>query len=86
MGGITSKINIKTVNNEGIVYDTDSDGEITNNLLPSEMIEKEYLRKHNVIEKLSLSEKKIKRLKRYEKTIERLKHYKRNETETGIAN
>ena len=50
------------------------------------MIEKEYLRKHNVIEKLRLSEKKIKRLKRYEKTIKRLKHYKRNETETGIAN
>ena len=36
---------IKPVNNEGITYDSDSYNEITNGLLPSEIMEKEYLKK-----------------------------------------
>ena len=40
MGGIICKMRIKPVNNEGIISDSDSDNEITNHLLPSEIIER----------------------------------------------
>lgn len=85
MGGITSKIHIKTVNKEGIIYNTDSDGDITNNLLPSEMIEKEYLKRNNTTRKLGRYQKTIKIFDYYQNTIDRLKHYKTKEIETGIA-
>ena len=45
MGGIICRLRVSPINNENITYDSDSDNEITNSLLPSEIMEKEYLKK-----------------------------------------
>lgn len=80
------KMRIKPVNNEGITYDSDSDNETTNNLLPSEIMEREYLKKterKQSIGELFLRPSQI--IKIENDRIGKLRSSKSRESETGIA-
>ena len=86
MGGIICKMRIKPVNNEGITYDSDSDNEITNNLLPSEIMEREYLKKtkrKQSVGEIFLRPSQIMKIENDK--IAKLRTSKSRESETGIA-
>lgn len=80
------KMRIKPVNNEGITYDSDSDNEITNNLLPSEIMEREYLKKterKQSVGEIFLRPSQIMKIENDK--IAKLRSSKSRESETGIA-
>jgi len=86
MGGIVCRMRIKPVNDEGIIYDSDSDNEITNNLLPSEIMEREYLKKTEKKEytgDILLRPSQIMKIENDK--IAKLRSSKNRESETGIA-
>lgn len=86
MGGIICRMRVSPINNENITYDSDSDNEITNSLLPSEIMEKEYLKK--VKRKQSVSEIYLRPsqiIKIENDRIAKLRSSKSRESETGIA-
>ena len=86
MGGIICRMRVSPINNENITYDSDSDNEITNSLLPSEIMEKEYLKK--VKRKQSVSEIYLRPsqiIKIENNRIAKLRSSKSRESETGIA-
>tara|TARA_B100001287_G_C22567736_1_gene474722 strand:- start:361 stop:621 length:261 start_codon:yes stop_codon:yes gene_type:complete len=86
MGGIICKMRVNPVNNEGYMCDSDSDNEITNNLLPSEIMEREYLKK--TTRKQSTSEiflRPSQILKIENDRIAKLRKSKNRESEIGIA-
>lgn len=86
MGGIICKMRIKPVNDEGIIYESDSDNEITNNLLPSEIMEREYLKKtkrKQSVGEIFLRPSQIMKIENDK--IAKLRSSKSRESETGIA-
>jgi len=86
MGGIICRMRIKPVNDEGIISDSDSDNEITNHLLPSEIMEREYLKKtekKQSIEELFLRPSQI--IKIENERIAKLRTSKSRESEAGLA-
>ena len=86
MGGMICKMRINPVNNEGNIYDSDSDNEITNHLLPSEIMEREYLKKterKQSIGEIFLRPSQI--IKIENDRIAKLRSSKNRESELGIA-
>jgi len=90
MGGMICKMRIKPVNNKGNTYDSDSDSdsdnEITNNLLPSKIMEREYLKK--IKRKQSVGEiflRPSQVMKIENDRIAKLRSSKSRESETGIS-
>ena len=86
MGGIICRMRIKPVNDEGIIYESDSDNEITNNLLPSEIMEREYLKKtkrKQSVGEIFLRPSQIMKIENDK--IAKLRSSKSRESETGIA-
>ena len=86
MGGMICKMRIKPVNNEGNTYDSDSDNELTNNLLPSKIMEREYLKK--IKRKQSVGEiflRPSQVMKIENDRIAKLRSSKSRESETGIS-